>query len=380
VVDGERTQGIVLESDSAAFVIRGYAGQVRARPWDGNSLVRIETDVTATGLIFIETGDQWGPFDILARQLSKAPLGVDDRWEDVAEFSVATGGPLLVSEVFDPYPAATLVTSPGRYRVRVCAQARKRRFSSERLSTTVDEEEPTEWYLLEAWPAPDGPPQVVRLTSDYAQAVTKNSSKTPAAPPGASEALAAAARIGSDVDMAEGARRLTGEVDDLSVNCALEGAPESWIRSFAYVVNWTHWWAESGSWVTRGFDHGDFSVGLPRYGRAGDHIDQLSGSKGAIRTSIVAIDPPNRVVRNWNWVAKNRPGRLQLLEWPAFLPSETVVTVVLERDPHDHGDPRTLVHLSHENVPSEWIDDLTLWWQFQLDIAHMTGLGKARAD
>lgn len=367
---------VTLDSDSAAFALRGSLGSLTVSPWSGNSLVRIDPDVDETGTIFVETGNQWGPFSVLVRTLSEPPHRYDDRWEDIVEFSVATTGPLVVSEVSDPYPSAPLATSAGSYRIRVHARGReKRTFTlAAESAMTPDEEQPVEWYLVECWPAPPSDPSVLKMTSRYATTATRLDD--PDTFPGAAAAMSAASRIGKDVDGVPGARDLSGDVGGLNLTGEVNGGPDQWITSFAFVLSWSNWWSRSGGWSTRGFDAGKLKPGPSRYGRSNDSIDQLSGRFGAIRTSIIAIDPPNSVVRNWMWVVNRSVGRVPLTEWPELLPAESQLTILLKPTVNAREGANTEVSLHHDRLPVEWIDDMTTWWQFQLEIARRTGLGR----
>jgi hypothetical protein len=129
-------------------------------------------------------------------------------------------------------------------------------------------------------------------------------------------------------------RAVRGDRRRRGVTSASRHPPQAF-PSFANILSWSPGptaWSYAGG-------HLDQNPELPTYGFAGDHPDQLSGSRGGIRTVFVEIDRPGRVVRGWNWMAPPP------------------------------------VHIRHSGLPAEWVEDLRAWWHYQLAIAEHRGFG-----
>jgi len=367
----DRERHGVLDSGSAAMVLWAPGGEgLNAEPWAGNTLVRIEADAAELG-IFVDTGHQYGPFSITTRELSVEP-SIEPEWEDVVEFSATTDHSLEISEPENRYPSVTLVESPGTYRIRV--SARGRRLSSNEFDSG---DEPIEWYLIEAWPTPTAPGRVVRLTSPVA-------AEGLAGPPqrrditGGEAGLAAARRIGRDVDQAPGARQLSGETGSLTLEGTIKGTRRRWCRSFEAHLSWSNWYVRTGGWFISGEDiHGPNPV---RFGGAGDHAeDQLTGETADIRVRTIEFKRPAYVVRGWNWL-RQPPHRsyVRHSDRESLLPEDARQTVRLSETKDADGEPWTHVTIEHSGLPIEWVDDMEAWWRLQLAIAEHTLLDRSR--
>jgi len=368
-------RSILLDSGSAALLIwdTGEDG-LDAEPWAGNSLVRITEDAAEEG-VFIDTGDQYGPFSVTTRQLdSEPPVGAG--WEDVVEFSVTISGSLEVSEPETRYPSVTLADAPGAHTIRVSARGRAR--DGDFGDPDNNRDEPIESYLIEAWLAAPSPARVVRITSELSRRELAGPPPRPDIP-AADAGLAAAARICRDVDRAEGARSLSGKSGSLKIERKLEGPRRRWIRLFEDQMTWVSWWTlEASGWSLHGPGDPD-QLGWARYGMAdADATDRISGTTCALRVAVIERQRPGRVVRSWNWVRLPQPGTTwpPASQWQPFLPIDALQTTVLRQTKDSNGQPWTHVSLEHERLPIEWIDDMTVWWTFQLDIAEHTLLKK----
>lgn len=271
---------------------------------------------------------------------------------------------LLAGEA-DREPSIVLADRPGDYRVRVSGRGRRRQRAS-----SPDRTAPIEWYLIEAWPATIAPAAAIRLTSDVAR--TRHHDPARPAVPDAEAGLAAAARIGKDIDAA---RSLSGDGGQIVVESTLPGPRTRWFRSFAYMINWSHWWAGSESWSLIALDRRDYEIGTPRFGQPIDrgHPDRLAG-EGAIRVALLEVDQPALVVRSWNWLRPPERDDEPFASRAPVLHVDSVLTVELTETTDSAGQPATHVHLAHAGLPAEWVDDMRAWWAFQLDIARHTGL------
>jgi hypothetical protein len=364
---------VLLGSDEGLFVIRARDGvSIAADPWDDNTLVNIQADVAARGDIWVMTGDQWGPFSVTTRHYDAySPVGGE--WEDVVEFSATTTSRLDIAELVDHEPSTVLVDQPGEYRFRVSARSRARDHEDED-GELPPEGEPVEWYLVEVWPGSRSVPEVVRLTSAFAQDELAGEPKPLVVPEGEA-GLAAAGRIGCDVDSRPGARHLSGEIGSAWVERTIRGTRRKLFRSFAHATNWSSWATGLPSWsFMGGGPYEMYSLEEIHHGSAHSSLDQLSGAGGAIRWQFTEVTVPKRAVRRWNWVVRHAGAR-RIDAWPALLPQDSQVTIELTQPRDAVGDPWTTIRLEHARLPIEWVDDMTDWWNFQFAIADHAGFG-----
>jgi len=367
---------VLIGSDEGAFAIRDELGELSAPDWDDNTLVQISAEFVADVGVTVLTGDQFGPFEVTARSHDGPPALPDASWEDVVEFSARTTGPLNVGELVNYDPSTRLADRPGRYRVRVSARGRGTSGTDEDGEPLAGDG-PVEWYLIDAWEADEAPPQVIRLTSAHARSVLDGGPKLVEVPEMAA-GLEAARRVGRDVDRLPEARELSGRVGSAHVERTLAGTRRKLFRSFAYVTNWSQWAVEGSSWtVSASWTEEPYPLHHPDYAFADDHEDQLSGRHGGIRTQFIEVDAPRRVVRQWDWVARVRPGDF-ITEWEPVLPHPTYATFEFTQRKNPEGQAETTVRLDHADLPVEWVEDMTAWWQFQFAIADLNSFGTRR--
>ncbi|MER5942449.1 hypothetical protein ABT121_34685 [Streptomyces sp. NPDC001928] len=128
-----------------------------------NGLVRV-TD----GVMVVMTGIHTGDVDITVTLHGAEPAAADDDWQEIVEVSAhCASGELMVRGMMDDLDEELPVLSfngPGDYRLRVHARGR---------DTAVDlaPDEVTEWYLIQAWPAPATEATVLRQTDIYGATV-----------------------------------------------------------------------------------------------------------------------------------------------------------------------------------------------------------------
>ncbi|MET8102882.1 hypothetical protein ABZV29_41755 [Streptomyces sp. NPDC005236] len=114
------------------------------------------------------TGIHTGDVDVTVTVHETEPAVDRGQWQDIVEISAhSTSGELMVRGTMDDLDEELPVLScrgPGDYRLRVHARGR---------DTAVDlaPDEVTEWYLIQAWPAPAQKVAVIRQTDGYGASV-----------------------------------------------------------------------------------------------------------------------------------------------------------------------------------------------------------------
>ncbi|MGY2703315.1 hypothetical protein [Nocardioides sp. HB32] len=367
----------VVETSYSCVVVRTFDwGELGATAPEDNTLVTVPELEEGEGDLWVNTADQWGPFSVTTRLWSARPADPGEEWEDVVELSVTSGTGLFATEMVDNEPQIILAPEPGEYRLRVSARGRRIHDISEDDDLDLDAElPPKEWYLLEAWPAPATDPVVVRLTSPFADRVLNPPPRLVI--PEGEAGLAAAGRIGRDVDGAPGTRTLSGETGTVRVERTIRGTRRRLFGLCSHLVTWSHVWLDppSWSWSGGGAYHDEYAPGHPDYATAHDHPDQMSGRSGAIRTSYLEVEKPARAVRQWDWVVPPPGGDLVLWNRVPFLPEPTVLAVELTQSRDEAGEPWATIVIEHDGLPVEWLDDMETYWGYQLSIADHAGFG-----
>ncbi|SNX88534.1 hypothetical protein SAMN06272735_8987 [Streptomyces sp. TLI_55] len=128
-----------------------------------NGLVRV-TD----GAITVMTGIHTGDVDVTVTLHHTEPAPDRGGWQEIVEISAdSASGELMVRGIMDDLdeelPALSF-NGPGSYRLRIHARGR---------DTAIDQapDEVTEWYLIQAWPAPAHEVTVIRQTDTYGASV-----------------------------------------------------------------------------------------------------------------------------------------------------------------------------------------------------------------
>lgn len=128
-----------------------------------NGLVRV-----ADGVIAVMTGIHTGDVDVTVTLHHTRPEPDSGDWQEIVEVSAhSASGDLMVRGIMDDLDEELPVLSfngPGDYRLRVHARGR---------DTAVDlaPDEVTEWYLVQAWPAPVQQTTVLRQGDSYGASV-----------------------------------------------------------------------------------------------------------------------------------------------------------------------------------------------------------------
>ncbi|MFE5757547.1 hypothetical protein ACFQ7M_19360 [Streptomyces massasporeus] len=130
-----------------------------------NGLVHIADDA-----ITVMTGIHTGDVDVTVtlHEAQPATGSCNGNWQETVEISAhSASGELMVRGIMDDLDEELPVLSfngPGDYRLRIHARGR---------DTAVDlaPDEVTEWYLIQAWPAPTDEVSVLRQSDAYGATV-----------------------------------------------------------------------------------------------------------------------------------------------------------------------------------------------------------------
>ncbi|MER6784180.1 hypothetical protein ABT330_05920 [Streptomyces sp. NPDC000658] len=120
------------------------------------------------GVITVLTGIHTGNVDVTVTLHESEPAAGDDNWQECVEISAhSASGDLMVRGLMDDLDDELPLLSfdgPGDYRLRVHARGRDTAFD-------LAPEGVTEWYLIQVWPAPTGPPTVLSRSDAYGASV-----------------------------------------------------------------------------------------------------------------------------------------------------------------------------------------------------------------
>ncbi len=287
-------------------------------------------------------------------ELLEEPPGVDGGDEDrVVEVSV--GGP---AELFASGSEVAVTGAEARaYRIRLALSVGAEPFR----------------LRVQSWPGAAGPARVLR------ERVEECDPPNPAfGLPEAEAGLAAAARIGRDVDGRPGARDLSAALGAIHAQNTLRGRADEYSDYFASAYDWSPDDASGSNADGYGVKRGGMGWRSPVrwkviWQRKLDTTERVTGRTGSIwSTPTAEDDPPRTRAMVWRWSCTpmaqvaNRFGSVGDAPGESCLPRDTVVSVRLVQLP---GRPaRTRVEIEHRDVPLEWVDDLDAWWRFQLAI------------
>lgn len=364
----------IIETSYSCLALRAWDDELLqgAVPADNTLITILEGSSDRIEELIVNTADQWGPFHVAAHLYDMDPGDPGAEWEDVVEMSLTSASALVVTELVDNDPQIELLPGPGQYRLRVSARGRRiRDFDSD---DELDEDtSPTEWYLLEAWPAPATDPIVIRLTSPFAQ--NELNPPAPLVIPEGEAGLAASVRIGRDVDRKPGARTLSGDLGSVEVRRTIRGTRRRLFRLCSHLVTWSHVWLGPPSWSWTGGPGDEYELHRPEWASADDNPDQMSGSTGSIRCSYTDVKKPVHAVRTWNWMVPPDGRDLTLAARVPVLAEDAQITVDLTEAKDADGQAWTTIRITHAGLPVEWLDDMETYWGYQLAIADHANFG-----
>ncbi|HJP80529.1 MAG TPA: hypothetical protein VJ914_40030 [Pseudonocardiaceae bacterium] len=130
------------------------------------------------GFMFFTTGLHTGNVK-LTIELLDAPPPVGEEWEEVVEVSFRPESDQVALLQWAGERAWPLALEPIDYRVRYCASGMDQANDQD---TRFDEDPQPDRYLLQLWPAPDGPDEVLRQTSASAAYWHEHARKLPPPP------------------------------------------------------------------------------------------------------------------------------------------------------------------------------------------------------
>ncbi|MER6039015.1 hypothetical protein ABT133_34790 [Streptomyces sp. NPDC001835] len=132
-------------------------------PRTHNGLVEVQD-----GIATVHTGIHTGDVDVTVTLHTGAPDPGGAEWDEIVEVSLQSlSGELMVRGLMDDLDEELPVLSfdgPGDYRLRIHARGRD-------TATDLAPDEVTEWYLVQAWPAPPHDARVLRQTDSYGASV-----------------------------------------------------------------------------------------------------------------------------------------------------------------------------------------------------------------
>lgn len=296
-----------------------------------------------SGWISVRTGAYAAPVELLIENCESEPAlpGLD--WEDVIELSVRCSQRIVVGALFEA-PSVTAVSSSGWYRLRIFARGRD---AGEERGEVGSRATVIEHYLIQTWPAPPVDGVTVRATS--LQPVDHTAGRVHLA-----AARDAAARINRDLD-SERSRPLSGATGTATAQWTFPASPRKLFRYVALPNLWT-------SATTAGTSKPE--VGAQYWMWNNDYRDIWDGiptsNRGHLEATIVQITAPRSVVSTWQWLNSRHYG-----EGQPILTRPTTVTMQLRPD---GGDTQTTtVHVQHDDLPIEWVDDMTAIWLCKLE-------------
>lgn len=350
---------VELGSDYRQFLLDGIRPAAAEDPvLPANTLAEWRSDPEPDFETFsVSTGSQFGPFGVTVRALDVDPGSADPGWEDVVEISVHVEEQVAVSDVVNG-PMGGIEGVSGPHRMRIAARGRTESAARDRSLDEEDDAVALEQYLIELWPAAPMTPLVVREVSQFACDLTNP--PEPKVSPEAAAGTKAAWAIIRDVRQEPGARPLPGE---LGIAIVEREFPLTTTKLFNRVHRAFAWPPCRGGIFSKD-DHATqyYDITLPDESESESEYAQL----GCIATTLVELDKPRRVVKRWNWV-QQVPGSVD--RWPPLLAADSTVTITVEKT-HTRGeDPRARVSLTHDGIPTAWIEDLeTMWaWELALD-------------
>jgi hypothetical protein len=285
-----------------------------------------------------------------------------DDWEEAFEVHLDVGGDGLMYES-PTLNVVSLSVPPGSYHAIISGRG----FVGHGWpgSTT-----PGDSWRIRLWPSA-GPGRPRRLR-EYVEPTT-------ARPPAEFEeaGIAAVRRIHRDLDSEP---PLSGKRGTVRVERRMPGTRR---KLFKYFRDPSGWLTQSGggSETSFGLSGGDYDD--DGFGDA----NRIVACNGAIECAIQQIQPPEWVVASWTWerlppdrlAAERRDGR----PGAVLVPPDPQVTLRfdLEKAPHVDEMPATMVRVTHDHVPVEWVDDLSAYWRWMLERADYDfDLSDARRD
>lgn len=346
----------VIEAIKGCFVVRGLFEDPEAVV---TSMIELgEQTLTDGMLVFAGVAERVQ----VRREFLPGPPPLEDGVEDCVEVSVRAATAVTVSEFMADTDEDDLsfIPRPGSYRIRVSAWGRDSSSPMWLSAGSIGNAR----FLLQAWPAPTTPAEVVRHGPDPDAPADVS---LPEVPPG----FSASQRIARDLNQAPGSRVLSGQRGQVSVERALPGTRR---RLFPYVANvqtWSHLVPGDGSWAIGESGGKEYTPEVKMYARSRwPDGDNLAGGPGCqIKSWFTEVSRPAWAVRRWDWEAYE-PGT-SVRDGLLVRHVATELRIELNESVRGNGEKWTSVRFTHVDLPVEWVDDMNDWWTMQLALAHL---------
>jgi hypothetical protein len=346
------SDGYIVMADHGQFLLAdsGLGQFVEVLPPEDDSLVFGEPESVA-----VRTGAYAAPLEVRIESLDAAPGVPGSAWEDSVELSVRCAAEIVIAELMGSAPVATVASGSGWYRLRVSVRGRD---TGEQRGEVGPRAKVIERYLIQVWPAPASPGATLKSTSlkpiDHAAGRVHLAA-----------AHDAADRISRDLGHEAGHRDLSGATGSVHVEWTYRTTRRKLFLYAAFPAYWTSASGSGSNTVEPGAryllsDNGRRLLDNS-YQDIWDGIPTGNG-RTCIRATLVEVDRPKSVVTNWQWFTGTGLGHDR-----PVLPNPTTLRVRLEQSKNVDGQPETTLHLDHDGLPIEWIEDMHACWLCKLE-------------
>lgn len=340
-----------VAAEEFQFLVLDLAGaELVAEADEDGGLVSYDRE--AGGWLIVTTGAHWGPVHVQAAAYGTAPPLPGDEWEDVVELSVRCTTGLQVVDLGGT-PRVRIVDRGGEYRLRVSASGRaagRERYSSGLRSKVLER------YSIEVWRAAWAAPRVLRETDIEPDGEAAAVEHMPAG-------RLAAMRICVDLRGRPGARALSGRRGSTRAEYEYRVTRRKLFRQFEDLYWLTGGGSRNGGLVVgNGYNCRGFTSSNP------DRFEAILGDGGEIRSVYADFRAPQFITVDWNWFIPPASGSRYIPDLVAFLdpPAELRVDLAQRKDEDQRA--VTTVTLEHSGLPVEWIDDMTDFWKWKLEV------------
>lgn len=145
----------------------GYLEPEETPSLAGNGFIEVRT-----GAITVFTGASYDTILVELRRLDEHPRTIDPQWTEVAEvsFTVNAGSMRVGDLMIGPKPSTLQLATPAFHDYRIRFSARGRDAARSRQYDDIRGLPPVEFHLIEVWPAPLAPPQLLRRSDKVGEA------------------------------------------------------------------------------------------------------------------------------------------------------------------------------------------------------------------
>lgn len=275
-----------------------------------------------------------------------------DEWQEAFELHLDVGeyGLVYGSPTMDYVPLPVL---PGSYHALITGRG----FVAIGWpgSTT-----PGDSWRIRVWPS-SGPSRPARLR-EYAEPPIVHPE-----PQFRDEGVAAVRRIHRDLD---DERELSGIRGTAVAERRMPGSRRTLFKYFR----------DPSGWLTQGGGGGEQMYGLDGGGWDYDNewfgdANRIVPCNGTVECRVLEVKSPAYALATWTWLRlppdrlaperrDGRPGAILVRPTP-----QMTLRFDLDNAAADEGTPTTVVRVTHDNAPVEWVDDLSAYWRWMLERA-----------